>query len=941
MATQYNFKDVEEELYKWWELKGYFKPEINEQKEEEGGESDGKSNKKSYVIPMPPPNVTGYLHMGHALFVAVQDILARFHRMLGEPTLWLPGTDHAGIATQLLVERDLATQNLTRQGIGREAFLERVWSWKQEKGGYITDQMKRLGASADWDRQKFTLDADLSKAVTEAFVRLHEKGLIYRGDRMVNWSPNLQTAVSDLEVEYEDRPNAKLYTFKYPLADGEGDYIPVATTRPETILGDTAVCVHPEDERYVSLVGREVVVPGSGRRIPVISDEYVDMEFGTGALKITPSHDPNDYELGRKHGLKFINVMNKDATMNANADEYAGLDRYECRKKLWADMEEEGLTLNVTKHETRVPISQRGGEMIEPMVSTQWFVKAGGMAEKSLEAVRSEKIKFVPPRFEKMWDYWLENIQDWCISRQLWWGHRIPVWHVVKEDGSLLSDDASVQNSAESLPGYVVARDESEAYEIARRDYGEQVKLSQDEDVLDTWFSSGLWPFATVGWPDTSNPDFKRYYPAAILETGYDILFFWVARMVMMGLELTEEPPFETIYLHGLVRDAKGKKMSKTTGNVIDPLETIDQYGADALRFSLVTGGAPGQDVPLSMEKVEGNRNFANKLWNAGRYLIQMMEREERNRGAGSISDFAVRGPMTKEELESLPLAEKYIVSKAHDLVEKVTSALHQHKIGEAGSLAYDFFWNQYTAWYIEASKVHMEREGPESENLRLASLKTLVYVFDTCLRVLHPFMPYVTETLWQRLPHHGDALIISPWPQMSTTESLPRSTEAEENFGLLQDVVNSIRSARAEYKVEPGKRIGAVIRVAESTNLKPLVEESDVLAFIGRVEKDSLEISNFEKTSDSDGNTVKLVVREGLEVLLPMKQMVDVEKERQRLEKQAEKIQKDVDLLEKRLQSKGFVDKAPPAKVEETRQQLNERKSRLATIKTTLENLE
>jgi len=927
MPSVYDFDAVEQTLYKWWETSGYFKPEATVAKNSDG------SKRKSYVIPMPPPNVTGYLHMGHALFVAVQDILARFHRMIGDLTLYLPGTDHAGIATQLVVEKELAKQNLSRHDIGRDAFLEKVWEWKNEKGGYIMQQMRRLGASADWERQRFTLDPDMSNAVNEAFVRLHEKGLIYRGDRMVNWSPNLETAVSDLEVEYEDRPNAKLYTFKYQLADDDG-FIPVATTRPETILGDTAVCVHPEDERYKSLVGKEVIVPITGRRIPVIADDYVDMEFGTGALKITPAHDPNDYEIGKRHNLPSINIMTKKAAMNSNSGKYEGLDRYKCRDQLWKDMENEELTLNITRHPTRVPISQRGGEMIEPMVSTQWFVKTKGMADASLAAVREGEIEIVPPRFEKMWDYWLEDIRDWCISRQLWWGHRIPVWHVKMTDGSLMSDQTTEESED---PGFIVARSESDAYKIAREKYGEHVQLSQDEDVLDTWFSSGLWPFATVGWPNESEADFKNFYPAAMLETGYDILFFWVARMVMMGKELTGKSPFSTIYLHGLVRDAKGKKMSKTAGNVIDPIETVDNYGADALRFSLVTGGGAGQDVPLSMEKIEGNRNFANKLWNAGRYLVTIIDNAKLT--IDEISDLKVDGPMKQEEIDALPLAERYIVSRLHQVIDSVTSLLQSHRIAEAGSMVYDFFWNQYTNWYIEASKIHMSREG-DSEASK-TSLRTLVYVFDSCLRLLHPFMPYITETLWQRLPHNGDALMISDWPRPSEYEgNLPRNENAETKFGILQEVVNAIRSARAEYKVEPGKKIKANIVVSDSETMDPLREERDVLAFIARVEEESMQLVDSESYTPPTENTVKLVIREGLEAHLPLSMMVDAEKEKKRLTKQAEKIQKDIDLLDKRLSSPGFVDKAPKQKVDETRAQLDEKKAQISTIMETMSKL-
>ena len=614
IASQYDFLAIEEGLYRWWEQNGYFKPRA----------PSSESKKRPYTIPMPPPNVTGRLHMGHAMFVALQDILARFHRMRGRPTLWLPGTDHAGIATQLLVERELEAEGFSRAEIGREKFLHRAWKYKAEKAGAIVDQIRRLGASADWSREKFTLDADLNGAVVEAFVRLHSAGLVYRGTRMVNWSPKLQTAVSDLEVEFGEE-EGKLYYFQYRLVEYKttGEFIPVATTRPETILGDSAVCVHPEDERYKHLIGRNVILPvdtGSDmansypkkekkyREIPIIADEYVDRDFGTGALKITPAHDPNDYELGKKHNLEFISIMNKDATINSiGGNKYEGLDRYAARTAIWADMEEEGFTIKVEAHQQRVPRSQRGGEIIEPMISTQWFVKMKGMADESLAAVADGRIKIVPTRFEKVWNYWLENIQDWCISRQLWWGHRIPVWYVSGSDRS----DPDVQ--------YFVARNEAEARSLAgkvlRPGDPSTLQLEQDEDVLDTWFSSGLWPFAAVGWPYEplqsgstvweKQTDFERFYPATLLETGYDIIFFWVARMVMLGFELTGKPCFEVIYMHGLVRDAYGQKMSKTKGNVIDPLDTINRYGSDALRYSLVTGVTPGQDVPLSFDKIE------------------------------------------------------------------------------------------------------------------------------------------------------------------------------------------------------------------------------------------------------------------------------------------------------------------------------------------------
>ena len=652
-SKYFEFDRLEKDIYAWWEDADYFKPSADVTKE-------------SYVLPMPPPNVTGYLHMGHAMFIALQDILARFHRMRGKSTLWLPGTDHAGIATQMLVERALVEEGTSRKALGREKFVERVWQWKAEKGGYIQGQMKRLGASADWSREKFTLEPGMSDSVTEAFVRMHDKGLIYKGDYMVNWSPNLQTAVSDLEVDYVEE-EGRMYYFKYQLEDGEGgdgEHIPVATTRPETILGDTAVCVHPEDERYKHLIGKNVVVPVLGRRIPVIADDYVDREFGTGALKITPAHDPNDYEIGKRWGLESINIMHKDASINeVGGEAYSGMDRFACREKLWADMDALGLVIRSEPRMQRVPRSQRGGEVIEPMISAQWFLKMDGMAKRALDAVETKDIRIIPDRFEKTWFNWLDNIHDWCISRQLWWGHRIPVYYVTP-----------TQSGVED-PTYVVARSEDAARLLTQERLGHgDFSLRQDEDVLDTWFSSGLWPFATVGWP-AQTAEYERFYPAACLETGYDILFFWVARMVMMGLELTDKSPFHTIYMHGLVRSSDGQKMSKTKGNVIDPLDTIGQYGCDALRYSLVTGSSPGQDVPLSMERVEANRNFANKLWNVGKYLQNALKDVE----AEEYKVLASGAAMSQAELSKMPFAERYIISRCHGLIDDVTESLERY----------------------------------------------------------------------------------------------------------------------------------------------------------------------------------------------------------------------------------------------------------------------
>lgn len=904
MAKQYDFNAVESGLYEWWEREGYFKPA-------------GDPSKPSYTVPMPPPNVTGYLHMGHAMFVALQDILTRFHRMRGEPTLWLPGTDHAGIATQMLVERALRAEGVERTALGREKFLEKVWEWKEEKGGYIIGQMRSLGASADWSRERFTLEPDLSNAVIEAFVRLHEKGLVYKGDYMVNWSPSLQTAVSDLEVEYSEEAG-KLYYFKYQVAGGSAeDFIPVATTRPETILGDTAVCVHPEDPRYKHLIGKSVVVPIQGREIPVIADTYVDMEFGTGALKITPGHDINDYEIGKRYKLPTINIMNKDATINGEGGAYEGLDRFECRQKLWDDMEKEGLTMKVEPHTQRVPRSQRGGEVIEPLVSAQWFVKMDNMAARALDAVNTKEITILPERFEKTWQNWLGNIHDWCVSRQLWWGHRIPVWYPQGQDG------------------YFVARNEVDARaQATAAGISEHTKLRQDDDVLDTWFSSGLWPFATVGWPqgvDDPSSDYNKFYPAVCLETGYDILFFWVARMVMMGLELTDKSPFKVVYLHGLVRDAEGAKMSKTKGNVIDPLEVCRKYGADALRYTLVTGVTPGQDIPLSMERVEASRNFANKLWNAGRYLLGNLK----DLSPEEFSSLAVRGPMSSQELSSLPMPERHIVSKVHLLVASVTSGLEAYNMGDAGRLIYEFLWDEYADWYLEASKTRMsDRSSIEAKTAR----RVLVYVFDSCLRLLHPFMPFVTEALWQQLPHIGDALITAPWPQEGSTPLVTDET-ATARFESLQALVRGIREARAEYKVEPAKKISAQVLVADSSLRSDFISEKAALALLARLDPKQLTVTE-PVEMDQSTRSVHCVIQDGLEAYLPMSGMVDATKERARLIKQAEKIRKDLDGLNNRLNAKGFVDKASPAVVEATRAQAQEMQDKLNSVLASAEAL-
>nr|WP_290668539.1 valine--tRNA ligase [Ardenticatena sp.] len=891
LPKTYNHRDTEPRLYEWWESSGFFTPEID-------------WSKKPFVIAMPPPNVTGALHMGHAMFVTLEDLMTRYHRMKGDPTLWLPGTDHAGIATQLQVEKALAKEGKTRWDLGREAFEARVWAWKEEYGGYITRQLRRLGASCDWTRERFTLDEGLSQAVLEAFIRLHEKGLIYRGEYMVNWSPNLQTAVSDLEVEYSEEEGI-LYFFKYRLKDSD-DFIPVATTRPETILGDTAVAVHPEDERYRQYVGRTVLVPILNREIPVIADEYVDREFGTGALKVTPGHDPNDYEIGRRHNLPIINIMNSDATLNENAGPYAGLDRFEARKQLWADMEAAGLTIKTERHMQRVPRSQRGGEIIEPMVSKQWFVKMKPLAEPALEAVRTGKIRIIPERFEKTYFHWLENIRDWCISRQLWWGHRIPVWYV---DGN--EDE------------YIVARNEEEAYAKARERYGEHVTLERDPDVLDTWFSSALWPFSTLGWPDESAEDYRYFYPTTVMETGYDILFFWVARMIMTGLEFTGKPPFEVVYLHGLVRDEHGHKMSKTLGNVIDPLDVVEQYGADALRFTLATGSTPGQDINLSMSRIEANRNFSNKIWNATRFVLSNLERiDDAERDA--LADIT----FTDEEVQALPLPERWIVSRLHQVIAEVTDLLDRFYFGEAGRTLYHFFWNEFADWYIEAAKTRLYGEDPARARM---ARRVLVYVLERTLRLLHPYIPFVTEEAWQHLPHTGDTLMKAPWPAPGLVDE-----DAIERFTAVQELIRAIRNVRNEYDVEPGRRIAALI--AAGAALDDLEAERDVLLALARLDEDRLEIVS--EVDEAPELAAHVVVREGLEAYLPLAGMVDLEQERARLQKQAAELEDVVKRHRARLANENFVQKAPAHIVEGARQALADAEEKLAKVRERLARL-
>ena len=878
LPKSYDFKEYEEKIYQVWEEKGYFKPS------NDPNLPGHDPNVEPFVIVIPPPNVTGALHLGHPLFVATEDIMIRYHRMKGEPTLWVPGTDHAGIATQLQVENLLRKEGTTREAIGREAFEARVWQWKEKYGGEIINQLRRLGASCDWERERFTLDQGLSRAVREAFVRLYEQGLIYQGPRMINWSPGLQTAVSDLEVEYSEE-QGKLYHFKYMLADGSGDYIPVATTRPETIPGDTAVAVHPEDARYARFVGKSVIVPILNREIPVVADDYVTKEFGTGALKITPGHDPHDYEIGQRHNLPLINIMNKDATLNGNAGKYAGLDRFKARKAIWEDMTEAGLVLKEEPYLMNVPRSQRGGEIIEPLVSTQWFVRMGSLAEMAADSVRNGEITFVPDRFTKVFLSWMDNIQDWCISRQLWWGHRIPVWY------------------CQDCREVIVSRDDPDMCPKCG-----SKKLEQDPDVLDTWFSSGLWPFSVFGWPDAT-PDFNYFYPTSVMETGYDILFFWVARMVMDGLFFTGKAPFHTVYLHGMVRDDKGQKMSKTKNNVIDPLVLMNEYGTDALRFSLVVGSSSGSDQNVGVKKVEGNRNFANKVWNIGRFVINAVNKVE-------------------EPIKAEPqwtLADSWVWARAKQTINSVNNLFETYQFGEAGRQVYEFLWNDFADWYLEASKRQLAEGGDRAAYTAII----LADVLGLMLRVLHPFTPFVTEALYGYLKdaclsnqfirdterEWEEHLIIARWPERMAQEEWEDG--AIKDFELVQKIVREIRNQRSELKVEPGKAIDSIL-VSEA-KAEFLQKNRHLLVDLAGLNEDNLQILATKPATD--GLTVLVI--EDIEVYLDLSGSGDTEVDRERLEKELKETESQIERLEKLLAS-SFAQKAPEKVVQAEREKLD-----------------
>ena len=958
----YDPHTAEKRLYDWWNQQGYFAPETQFEK------GLASREQKPFVISMPPSNITGELHIGHALVMAIEDLMIRWHRMRGEPTLWLPGNDHASIGTHNVIEQALDQRTaddllreigyplpnddggksrlpLTRYDLGRDWFVRLGWAWKDRYGGAINHQLRRLGASCDWKRERFTMDEGLSHAVRTAFVQLYHKGLIYRGYYMVNWCPRCGTAVSDLEVIHQDEAT-HLWHVRYPLmpppqsgvlslskgwggprggngweapppfippnfggerggaewgsgrwAEGATEWIEVATTRPETILGDTAVAVNPDDERYTDMVGRTAVLPAIGRRIPIIADPAVDPDFGTGAVKVTPAHDPTDYEIGRRHGLEMPDVMNDDATMSELAGPYAGQGTYECRRNIVADLEKEGLLVRIEDHQHALGHCQRCDQVIEPRLSTQWFVKIKPLAEAAIDAVRDGRIRIIPERFNKVYFHWMENIRDWCISRQLYWGHRIPVWYCddCDELTVTIEDPTSCQACGST-------------------------NIRQDQDILDTWFSSGLWPFSTLGWPDDTE-DLRYFYPTTILETGYDILFFWVARMIMMGLECAGDVPFHYVYLHGMVRDEHSQKMSRSKGNVVDPLEVMDEYGTDALRFTLLTGSSPGNDVNLSLTRVEANRNFANKIWNATRFVVSNLQPFGGAQGRPPM-------PNIQYPIPNIQLPDRWILSRHNRLISNVTRLMEDWQFGEAGRQIYDFLWGEYCDWFLEIAKIRLYGEDEEPKD---TTRQVLVHVLDRAMRLLHPFMPFVTEEIWQHLPHEGEALIVAPWPEAGPTDEA-----AEAQMALIVEIVRAIRNARAEYKVEPGRRIEAIIAAGEECEL--LSGQKDILITTARLDAEKLHIA---RTLETKPTQALVLVVGGVEVYLPLAGMVDLAKERRRLNVEIEDVAKGIAGSEKLLANEDFLAKAPAQVVSRERDKLADYRQRQAKLQERLRSLQ
>ena len=866
----YEPQQVESSIYEMWMENDCFK-------------ATPDPDKKPYSIVMPPPNVTGQLHMGHALDATLQDILTRYKRMQGYSALWLPGTDHAGIATQIKVEEELrVNEGKTRYDLGREKFLERVWAWKEKYGNRIVQQQKKLGVSCDWSRSRFTMDEGCSKAVREAFCEMYEKGFIYKGSRIINWCPHCLTALSDAEVEYADKPG-HLWYIRYPLSDGSGDIV-VATTRPETMMGDTGVAVNPEDEKFKHLIGKTCILPIMNREIPIVGDEYCEIGFGTGAVKMTPAHDPNDFEVGLRHNLEVIRVLNDDGTVNENGGKYCGMDRYECRKAIVADLEAEGYLVKTEPYSHNVGTCYRCHNDVEPLISAQWFVKMKPLAEEAIRIIKDGTIKFVPERFSKTYLNWRENVHDWCISRQLWWGHQIPAWYC---------DECGHIN---------VSREDPTKCETCGCTH-----LTREEDVLDTWFSSGLWPFSTLGWPDLNSEDLKYWYPTTDMVTGYDIIFFWVARMVVSGMEQMKKEPFKTVFIHGLVRDDKGRKMSKSLGNGIDPLEMAEKYGADALRFNLITGNSPGNDMRFYVEKCEAMRNFANKIWNASRYVLMNLTIGE-------------PGLPAREDLEQ---EDKWVLSKLNTLIREVTANLDAYEIGVASSKVYDFIWDTYCDWYIELTKTRLYSENEKS---KLAAQKVLVYVLDQTLRLLHPFMPFITEEIWQAIPHAGKFLISAEWPVYREEFAFGAEEAAMEQ---IIEAITALRARRAEMNVPMSKKVNLTIAASQ-----PEVFEAGKAFFLRLAGAEDVKVCGMEAAEAASGDDGLVeVTTHAARLFMPLAELVDFEKELARIAKEKENCLKQIAMFESKLSNEAFVSRAPEKVVNDQKEKLAKNQALLAQL--------